>query len=503
MDFTGLSFEQIKGWGWRQFVHPEDVEENVRRWQHSIETGEPFLFEHRFRRADGAYRWHLSRALPLWDASGRITMWIGSNTDVDEQKRAAEQLRDLNLELERRVEQRTRELRESEKRLREAQKMEAIGRLAGGVAHDFNNLLTVITGNCEFMLGTLDHADSAYEEAGEIRKAAENAAELTSQLLAFGRRQVLQPKVLDLNDVVYNCDRLLRRVIGEHIELILRMEENLGPVYADPVQMQQVIMNLAINARDAMPEGGRLTIQTANRRRAALPGSRQADDQVNYVLLEISDTGSGISPEIQSQIFEPFFTTKEPGKGTGLGLATVHGIVTQSGGEIDVISEPGKGATFKVYLPQTERRAGGVPAEGPVASGPYGSETVLVVEDDDAVRRVVCRVLRQKGYRVLEARDVADARSVARNSRRVDLLVSDVIMPGGPGLQVARLVTSIHPEAKVLFMSGYSDQEIVRRGIAEAHVSFLQKPFAPAVLAAKVREVLDRPAKQTLSALVS
>lgn len=383
-----------------------------------------------------------------------------------------------------------------EEQLRQSQKMEAIGRLAGGIAHDFNNVLTVITGYSQMLLGQMDRVDPHRESLEEIRKAGDRAAALTSQLLAFSRRQVLAPKVLDLNALLCGMDGMLRRLIGEHIELRMLPGRDVGSVKADPGQIEQVVMNLAINAGDAMPQGGRLTIETGNVEPDAV-GLHQAGPAkpTPYVVLAVSDTGYGMDADTQAHIFEPFFTTKGRGKGTGLGLATVYGIVQQSDGHIHVSSKPGRGTTVKVFLPRA-------PGDQPVAAEPAGradkpcrgSETVLLVEDESSIRIMMGRELQAQGYQVLEAEDGADALKRAREHKGpVDLLLTDVVMPRLGGRELAEELAALRPDMKVLFMSGYTDDEIVRHGVLRAQTAFIQKPFAPSELARKVREVLDTP----------
>ncbi len=380
-----------------------------------------------------------------------------------------------------------------EEQLQQAQKMEAIGRLAGGLAHDFNNLLTVIAGYSQLLLDRLPPGDPICAYVSQIKKAGEGAASLTRQLLAFSRKQVLAPQVLDLNRVVANTNRMLTRLIGEDIELVTICRPDLGRVKADPGQIEQVMMNLAVNARDAMPQGGRITIETANvdlegnysnQRLVVTPGA--------YAMLAVSDTGIGMSPEIQSRIFEPFFTTKEQGKGTGLGLATVYGIVKQSGGYIWVYSEPGKGTTFKIYLPRVQEVAPlAKKVEGNVRAT-AGSETILVVEDNEAVRRFVREILEAKGYTLLEAGGSEEALKLAESHPEpIHLFLTDVVMPRMNGPELAAHLAPLHPEVKVLYMSGYTDNAVVHHGILESGTHFLQKPFNPETLARSIREVLD------------
>jgi len=383
-----------------------------------------------------------------------------------------------------------------EAQLLQAQKMEAVGRLAGGVAHDFNNLLTAILGSADLLLEGLGPDHSEREEAEEIRKAALRAADLTRQLLAFSRQQVLAPQVLDLNEVVANMDKMLRRVIGEDIDLRTAPGRDLRAVRADRGQLEQVVMNLAVNARDAMPAGGKLTIETANMELdEAYAREHPVVKPGSYVMLAVSDTGVGMSAETRARIFEPFFTTKPKGKGTGLGLATVYGIVKQSGGYIWAYSEPGRGTSFKIYLPRVEDAA--VPARSTPATTPSlrGSETILLVEDQEEVRRLVRRVLEARGYTVLVAASGAEALQVAAtHAGPIQLLVTDVIMPAMSGREVGLLVAAARPEAKVLYLSGYADESIVHHGVLEPGIAFLQKPFTAEGLARKVREVLDTPA---------
>jgi signal transduction histidine kinase/CheY-like chemotaxis protein len=381
-----------------------------------------------------------------------------------------------------------------EVQLRQAQKMEAIGRLAGGVAHDFNNLLTVILGYTDLMLAELAPDAPLLPEVQAIQSAGEHAAALTRQLLAFSRQQVLQPELLDLNTVVANLGQLLGRVIGEDIDLITHLGEGLGRVAVDPGQLEQVILNLAVNARDAMPQGGKLTIETARVELDADYAHQHVSVNAGpYVMLAISDTGHGMDADTQAQIFEPFFTTKEAGKGTGLGLATVHGIVHQSGGHIWLYSEPGHGTTFKIYLPQAEQQPTAARSLLPSAIVPHGSETILLVEDNLEVRKLIQRVLSNQRYTVLEASNGEEALWVAQTCPGpIDLVIMDVIMPGGlNGAQVAERLVALHPMLKVLYISGYTDNAIVRHGILETGLVFLQKPFTTDILMRKIRDVLD------------
>ena len=379
-----------------------------------------------------------------------------------------------------------------EQQLLQFQKMESIGRLAGGVAHDFNNLITVIQGYCDLMEHALDQGISPLEDIGQIRLASQRAAALTRQLLIFSRKPISSPSVLALNDLVAHIRTMLERLIGEDIILRTTFEPNLRPVIADAGQLEQVIMNLAVNARDAMPAGGTLMIETSNIDLDASYAATHPEAPVgSCVLLTVTDTGSGIDESTQARIFEPFFTTKEPGKGTGLGLATVYGIVKQSGGDITVSSQPDRGTTFQILWPASTGLASAPadsPAHAPVAKG---SETILLVEDDVLVRDLVRTVLRNGGYTVLEARQGHEALTIAhQHPGSIDLLVTDVVMPQMSGRKLAEQLGQVRQQIKVLFMSGYTDDAVIRHGPL-AREAFLAKPFSPAKLAAKVREVLD------------
>ncbi len=387
------------------------------------------------------------------------------------------------------------ERRSLEQQVIQAQKMEAVGRLAGGVAHDFNNILTAIGGYTDLLLADLPLDDPRREDVDEIHRAADRAAALTQQLLAFSRRQVLQPKVIDLNALVSNVEKLLRRLLGEDVLLATALAGDVGRVRADPGQLEQVIVNLAVNARDAMPAGGRLTLETRNvdldaayaaEHRSVVPGP--------YVVIAVSDTGTGMSADVQSHMFEPFFTTKEVGKGTGLGLATVYGIVKQSGGSIWVYSELGHGTTIKVYLPRVDQLAEPLGSSAPVdAASLRGTETILLVEDEPAVRAVARQILARQGYVVLEAPDGQTALAmVDGGGPSVDLVLTDVVMPGMSGRGLADRLATRCPGLRVLFMSGYTDDAIVRHGMLEPGLAYLQKPFRPDALVRKVREVLNR-----------
>jgi two-component system cell cycle sensor histidine kinase/response regulator CckA len=450
-------------------------EEYKRLWE-TITVGKEWRGEFRNKKKNGELYWESVSISPIKNADGVITHFLAVKEDITARKQAEEARTEL------------------EEQLRQSQKMESIGRLASGVAHDFNNLLTVIQGYSTLMQARLPNGDPQMEMLDQIRLASERAAALTRQLLAFSRQQILTPAVLDLNELVANLHKMLGRLIGEDITLSMALQPELWSITADPGQIEQVIMNLVVNARDAMPTGGRLTIETGN----VHLDDRYAQTHLEAptgpcVLLAVTDTGHGMDEPTQVRIFEPFFTTKEAGKGTGLGLATVYGIVRQSGGHITVHSEPGQGATFKIYLPAgpTVPEELAEPRFHLVSRG--GSETILLVEDEETVCDLVRRVLQAEGYTLLEAQRGDEALSLAgQHPGQIDLLITDVVMPQMSGRELAEQLKALRPQLKVLFMSGYTDDTVVRHGILTADIEFLPKPFSPGKLASKVREVLDK-----------
>jgi len=428
------------------------------------------------RRKDGTEVAVSLSLAPIFNGSGKVVAASKSVRDLTQQRKADAALRS------------------TEDQLRQAQKMEAIGRLAGGIAHDFNNILSVILSYSEMCLADLEPPDAMSEELGEIHKAALRAAELTRQLLLFSRQQVVAPKVLDLNEVLVGMDKLLKRIVGEDVDLVSLPAQGLGRVFVDPGSVEQVVMNLVVNARDAMPQGGKLTLETANvdldgeytrQHLGTMPGP--------HVMLAVSDTGIGMDLTTQARIFEPFFTTKEAGKGTGLGLSTVFGIAQQAGGSVGVYSEPGKGSTFKVYFPRVEAKTSAAVSTVKRASL-RGSETVLLVEDQEQVRVVAHGILKRMGYEVVVAAGAHEALLLCDKHRGpIHLLLTDVVMPEMSGAELAKQIAPVHPDMKVLFMSGYTDDSIVRHGVLESEMAFLQKPFTPESMARKVREVLNSP----------
>ena len=473
--YVNPAFERVSGWRREEALgkNPRMLKSGkqddalYRQMWEALARGEVWTGRLVNRRKEGTLFEEEATISPVRDAAGQIVNYVAVKRDVTSE---------IHLE----------------QQLFQSQKMEAVGRLAGGVAHDFNNLLGVITGYGEIVHRRLADEDPLKGKVEQVLKAAERAAGLTRQLLAFGRKQVLQPKILDLNTVVSDVDRMLRRVIGEDIELATFLEPHLGNVKADPGQIEQVLMNLAVNARDAMPEGGRVTVETRNTDldadyAATHPPTRPG----RYVMFAITDTGSGMDAATQARIFEPFFSTKEVGKGTGLGLSTVYGIVKQSDGYVWVYSEVGVGTTFKIYLPRVDEEAPLVPEEGP---GPLlrGVETVLLVEDEASLRELLREALEANGYSVLVAREGAEALRIAEaHAGAIQIMVTDVVMPGMIGPKIVELVAQTRPTMKVLYISGYSDESVVRHGLVGPGRAFLSKPFGPEVLLRRVREALD------------
>ncbi len=474
--YAGPSLHRVLGWipdqlarrPLAEFIHPDDAEGVQAALEGAVSRsgfGEPIAF--RFRHADGGWR-------SLEAVGNHPRDWSGPEHIIVT-------ARDIT----------PRERLESQ--LRQAEKMEALGRFAAGVAHDFNNLLTAIQGYASLLLFDLGPIDPRREDLEEIRKASEQAAGLTRQILAFSRRHVGEAEPVDVNRVVDHIERMLPRLIGDDVAFVAQLEPELGAVKADPRQLEQVVMNLVVNARDAMPHGGRITVETADVH-VAEDDPRASPDlpPAQYVVLTVQDTGSGIDPEIRDKIFDPFFTTKGPGRGTGLGLSTVYGIVKQVGGHIEVESEPERGATFRIFLPALE----GVRVErtafpAPVLA-PRGWETILLVEDEESVRVFASKVLEKQGYTVLEARHGRDALArLAEHSGQVHLVIADLGMPEMSGSELARQLSAERPNLPVLFLAGYSDGETARRGLP-ANSAYLQKPFTSDVLAKKVREVLER-----------
>lgn len=459
---------------WYSMLHPDDRDDVLAATEAAHTRGEAFSGEYRLVANDGRVVWVRDEATVVQDEQGRPLFAQGFLLDVSDQYAAREARNRLESEL------------------RQAQRLEAIGRLAGGIAHDFNNMLAVIIGFAKLLLRDLAAEDPRREKAEQIARAGERAAALTQQLLAFSRRQLLTPQTLNLNEVIADVRRLLDRLIGEDIRLEVVLDPALGNVTADAGQLEQVIVNLVVNARDAMPTGGRLTIKTTN---LDADESDPAGDGTHRsgVMLVISDTGPGMDDSTRAQAFDPFFTTKETGKGTGLGLATVYGIVTQSGGSIRIDSTPGHGTTFTIQLPRTDSpELSAIGSAGASEESLEGSETILLVEDDDGVRALVTDVLERHGYRVLVAALPSEAIAIAASDAgEIELLLTDVVMPEMSGRELCETLTASRPMLRTLYMSGYTDEELGHRGVLDEGVALIQKPFEPTALAHKLREILE------------
>ena len=465
--------ESVEDWARR--IYHEDQERVIAASRRELEMGEPFNEEYRFLASDGTWRHFSHRAIPILDQSGRVSRTIGLITDITQKKHAEQEREKLQAQL------------------TQAQRLEAVGRLAGGIAHDFNNLLTVINGYSALILNKLHERDPIQHGVLEIKKAGERAAALTQQLLAFSRRQILQPKVLNLNAVVSGIETMMRRLVGEDVSLTTQLDPALGFVTADAGQLEQVLMNLVVNARDAMPDGGRLVIKTSNVEvDQAFAGQHPEARTGPHVLLSVSDTGKGMSEEDKARIFEPFFTTKKEGEGTGLGLSTVYGIMKQSGGWVSVSSKANNGSTFQVYLPRIEGSPGEAPTQKAVEVDPRGTETILVVEDQEDVRRLTCEILAGFGYKVIEAGSGDEALELCGQTDAViSLVLTDVVMPGMSGPELVDKLAALRRPIKVLYASGYTESVIVHHGVEKPGLAYIAKPFTPDGLGAKVREVLD------------
>ena len=463
----GYSQEELAETSSFEQIHPDDHRKVMEAALETRRTGEGRCIEYRIHHKDGRWLTLESTASAVKNAAGDVEKLVIVNRDITERKQLEEQ---LSL----------------------SQKLEAVGRLSGGIAHDFNNLLGVIIGYSEALQQSMPANDPMREAVDEIQNAGKRAASLTQQLLAFSRKQVLEPKVLDPNAVLSDVEKMLRRLIGEDIEIQLSLSRHLGRVKADRGQLEQVILNLAVNARDAMQQGGKLRIETKNvqlneadrqRFRYVIPGQ--------YILIKVTDTGCGMDADLQSHIFEPFFTTKEKGKGTGLGLATVYGVIKQSGGYIWVDSEPGKGAEFKIYLPLADEVAEETSESQQPSAPAHGAATILVVEDEESLRKLTRTTLKSQGYAVVEACDAATALAVAAKSEApIDLLLTDVVMPGMSGRTLAEKLGALRPDMKVLYMSGYPDGAIVTHGVLNPGMFILRKPFTRDELLRRVEESL-------------
>jgi two-component system, cell cycle sensor histidine kinase and response regulator CckA len=466
--YTGQRPETYRGWGWIQAIHPDDQDRMQAAWRRALERQEIYQDEYRLRRHDGQYRRVSARGVPVLDVSGTLVEWVGTCTDIEDERRGAEHLR-------------------------QSQRLEAVGSLAGGVAHEVNNMMTAVIGFGGLVLKALPEQHPQRSDIAEMVKAANRAAGITRQLLAFTRQQMLQPSVLDLNAVIATLSRMLGSVMGAEIELVTQLDPHLARVRADPGQLEQVIINLALNARHAMQDGGRLRIETANvTLDSAYSAHHQGIDikEGAYVAVTVSDTGTGMDAATRARAFEPFFTTKSVGQGTGLGLSTAYGIIKQSDGYIWLYSEPGHGTTVKLYLPAVTDPVDrpGRPIVAPLGHG----ETVLVVEDEDAVRVLARRTLEAAGYQVMEAVDGQEGLDLVLSSEKpIALVLCDIILPELSGHEFGRRLGTMRPSLPVLYMSGYPGHEVVERGLIARDAPFIEKPFTPESLALAIRRLLD------------
>ena len=509
-DYTGRSHGHTRAEGWLEAIHPDDREASQNSFEAAIEAGLPFQQEHRIRARDGRFRWFLMRGEPVRDAVGRIIEWFGSATDIDEQKRKQEALIDINTMLERRVGARTAEQRSAldaleaqttersraEDALRQSQKMEAIGQLTGGIAHDFNNLLTGIIGSLELLAMRLSQGriQDLDRYVATARGTADRAAALTQRLLSFARRQTLDPRAIPANRQVAEMEELIRRTVGPSISVTTVLAIDLGAILCDPNQLGNALLNLCINARDAMPDGGSLTVETANilldgqtaRHHGMAPGP--------YVTVAVTDTGTGMAPEVVARAFDPFFTTKPLGQGTGLGLSMIHGFIQQSGGQVRIESIVGQGTTVRLYLPKIADPLEAEPNRLTLSNAPRAEQgqTVLVVDDEPAVRMLITEVLVDLGYAAVEAANGSSGLTVLRSDARIDLLVTDVGLPDGMnGRQLADAARRARPTLKILFITGYADDAVFGSRHLAPGMHVMTKPFTMEALTSRVKTILS------------
>jgi PAS domain S-box-containing protein len=495
-EYSGMKSGTLDGDGWSTLIHPEDMAAAAVLWQAALTDGAPYEAQFRIRNANGAYRWHLARAFPTRGAYGVILRWVGSNTDIEDQKVAAQTLADVNATLEERVSQRTSQLMQAEEALRQSQKMEAVGQLTGGIAHDFNNLLQGILGALDIIKrriaeGRIGDLDPFLNGALD---SANRAATLTHRLLAFSRRQPVDPRPLDLNELIGTVEELLRRSLGENVDLRVAVGEDLWLVRCDGNQLENALLNLAINARDAMPNGGAVTIDTTNQVFNARQARLRDVSAGEYVCLRVSDTGVGMPPSVKARAFDPFYTTKPIGKGTGLGLSMIYGFVRQSDGSVLIDSEPGKGASIEICLPRYKGDAvEAPPQESSGDNRAEANEVVLIVEDEPVVRLLVVETLNDLGYKALETADSSAALRILQSAQRVDLLVSDIGLPGLNGRQLADAARVTRPGLKVLFVTGYAE-DAAGSAFLEPGMEIIIKPFTMEALASRIREMIEESA---------
>jgi PAS domain S-box-containing protein len=493
-EFLGLPFEECLNYDWRKSLHPDDLARILHEQRVGEGSRRPFVLEARYRRKDGAWRWLRSESQPRWGPAGEHIGFIGVAHDITIWKEAEQKLAQINETLERRVEERTRELHAAEEKLRHAQKMEAVGQLTGGIAHDFNNLLTGIISALDLIrrrigAGRLDDLDRFMDAASN---SATRAAALTHRLLAFARRQPLDPKTTDVNKLISSVEDLLRRTLGEQIVLRTNFTEALWPAFVDPNQLESAILNLAINARDAMPGGGELTLTTSNTNLVETDSQARSTVPGAFVAVSVSDTGLGMTPEVLARAFDPFFTTKPIGQGTGLGLSMIYGFVTQSDGHIRIKSQVGQGTTIQLYFPRSlttaKTGAGGYMDAAPAGKG----ETILVVEDEPAVRLLVGELLAEFGYQTIEAFDASSAMEILRSNKAIDMMITDIGLPGVDGVQLAGVAREIRRGLKILLMTGYAEKAAQRSSFLEEKAPLIAKPFTAEAFGKQIHDILRR-----------
>ncbi|KQP48427.1 histidine kinase [Brevundimonas sp. Leaf280] len=495
--YSGLAEGALDGTtGWGKIVHPDDLDWASERWVQALASGQVYENEFRIRRHDGVYRTFMVRAEPVHDEEGRILRWVGSNTDIEDLRRQSAELARFNETLEEQVAERTSALMQAEEALRQSQKMEAVGQLTGGIAHDFNNLLAGISGSLELITNRIAQGRHAEVERFTVaaQGAAKRAAALTHRLLAFSRRQTLDPKPTDPNRLIRGMEDLVRRTTGPGIEVEVVAGAGLWPVLIDAHQLENAVLNLCINARDAMPSGGRLTIETGNRWIDARTAKAQDLEPGQYVSICVSDTGTGMAPEVAARAFEPFFTTKPLGEGTGLGLSMIYGFVRQSGGQVRIYSEAGEGAMICLYLPRHFGEVDDADLIPEVEQAPraQAGETVMVVDDEPTVRMLVAEILHELGYQCIEASDGVAGLKLLQSGARIDLLVTDVGLPGGMnGRQMADAARIDRPDLKVLFITGYAENAVVGNGHLDPGMHVMTKPFAMEALGSRIRELIE------------